>query len=63
MAESLGPLGPHATEALAYVDKSIDNVADLDPDLTWRNVEVVSMLEDIRSLLVTGEISPGRFSG
>ena len=65
MSTSPGPVGPtdRATEALAYVDKSIDNVADLPVDLTWKNHEVVAMLEDIRALLVTGEIAPGRFSG
>lgn len=48
-------------ETLAYVDKSLDNVADLDPDLTWTNTEVIQVLEDIRSLLVTGNITPGMF--
>lgn len=44
-------------EALAYIDKSLDNVADLDPDTAWTNVEVVEVVEDIRSLLVAGELT------
>ena len=50
----------NADEALAYVDKSIDNVADL--DVIWETREVVEMLEDIRSLLVLGSITPGTFT-
>jgi len=48
-------------EALAYVDKSIDNVADMPPEMIWENREVIQMLEDIRSLLVTGQIMPAEF--
>jgi len=48
-------------EALAYVDKSIDNVADMPPEMIWENREVIQMLEDIRSLLVTGQVMPAEF--
>ena len=44
---------------LAHIDKSLDNVADL--DVVWGNAEVVAVLEEVRSLLVTGEINPGSF--
>ena len=44
---------------LAHIDKSLDNVADL--DVVWENAEVVEVLEEVRSLLVTGEINPGSF--
>lgn len=50
----------NADEALAYVDKTIDNVADI--DVIWETREVVEMLEDIRSLLVLGSITPGTFT-
>lgn len=46
-------------ETLAYVDKAIDNVADLPADLPWGNAEVVAMLDDVRSLLLTGRVVPG----
>lgn len=48
-----------AADALAYVDKTLDNVADFDPELIWENREVVTLLEDIRSLMLTGEPLPG----
>ena len=48
-------------EALAYIDKTLDNVADLQPDTTWQNAEVVSMLEEVRSLMLTGKTTPGAF--
>lgn len=51
----------HLRRALEYVDKSLDNVADLDADLVWHNHEVVEVLEDIRSFLVTGDVTPGTF--
>lgn len=51
-----------AADALAYVDKSLDNVADLDPGTAWTNAEVVEVLEDIRSLMLTGEPLPGLFT-
>ena len=50
-----------AADALAYVDKTLDNVADVGPDVTWKNVEVVELLEDVRSLILTGEPLPGLF--
>ncbi|MTE24846.1 hypothetical protein [Microbacterium sp. ZXX196] len=50
-----------AADALAYVDKAIDNVADLDPDLSWANAEVLEVLEDVRSLILTGKPLPGLF--
>ena len=50
-----------AFDALAYVDKSIDNVADMPPEMIWENREVIQMLEDIRSMLVTGQIMPAEF--
>lgn len=40
-----------AHSALGYIDKALDNVADL--DVLWTNAEVVEVLEDIRSLLLT----------
>ncbi len=46
------------TETLAYVDKTVDNVADLPTDLPWSNAEVVRMLDDVRSLLITGRVVP-----
>lgn len=46
---------------LAYVDKSIDNVDSLGPDVPWTNTEVVALLNDIRSLLLTGDVTPGTF--
>lgn len=49
-----------AADALAYVDKALDNVADL--DVIWETREVVEMLEDIRSLMLTGEPLPGLFT-
>jgi hypothetical protein len=49
----------HDVEALAFVDKTLDNIADDDPVMaSWRNEEIVRMLEDIRSLLVTGKVTP-----
>lgn len=48
-------------EVLAYVDKSIDNIVDLSGEVTWQNREVIEMLEDIRSLLLTGAVTPGSF--
>lgn len=46
--------------ALGYIDKALDNVADL--DVLWTNAEVVEVLEDIRSLLLAGHIVPGSMS-
>lgn len=41
-----------ARGALAYIDKSLDNVAGLDPELvTWTNDEVVEMLREVRAEL------------
>lgn len=51
-----------AWEALVYVDKSLDNVRDLPADLAWTNREVVEVLEDVRSLLLTGAVTPGAFT-
>lgn len=51
----------HDVEALAFVDKTLDNIADDDPAAkAWRNDEVVRMLDDIRSLLVTGGVTPAQ---
>lgn len=44
---------------LAYVDKGLDNIADLDANLPHRNHEVFTLLNDIRSLILTGELWPG----
>lgn len=49
-------------EALAYVEKSLDNVGDMPSEMPWENREVVSMLEDIRALLITGQVVPGPFA-
>lgn len=49
-----------AADAMAYVEKTLDDVADL--DVIWETREVVEMLEDIRSLMLTGEPSPGLFT-
>lgn len=49
-------------ETLAFVDKALDNVANLPADLAWENREVVGVLEDIRSLLLTGSVVPGTFA-
>ena len=38
-------------DALAYIDKTLDNVADLDEDLTWTNAEVVEIMRDLRGIL------------
>lgn len=38
-------------DALAYIDKSLDNVADLDDDLTWTNAEVIEVMRDVRAIL------------
>ena len=38
-----------ARDALAYIDKSIDNVQGL--DITWQNDEVLEMLRDLRQQL------------
>lgn len=54
-------IASHAVDALTYIDKSLDNVAGLDADLSWANVEVVEMLEDARSLLLLGVVTPGSF--
>lgn len=45
----------NADRALGYIDASLNGIADLSPDLPWRNDEVVELLDDLRSLLVTGE--------
>lgn len=50
-----------AADALAYVDKTLDNVADVGPDVMWKNGEVVALLEDVRALILTGEPLPGLF--
>lgn len=52
----------NADRALGYIDASLNGVADLSPDLTWRNDEVVEVLEEIRSLLVTGIELAGTFT-
>ncbi|MFJ2370890.1 hypothetical protein [Microbacterium sp. NPDC087665] len=54
-------MSTHAIETLAYVEKTIDNAAGLAPNLSWENREVVAMLADIRSLLITGSVVPGIF--
>ena len=36
--------------ALAYIDKTIDNVVDV-PASTWRSDEVIEMLGDLRAML------------
>lgn len=46
----------YAVEAVAYIDRSVDNVEDLDSSTAWRNDEVLEVLRDIRSLLLTGEV-------
>jgi hypothetical protein len=38
-----------ALDALAYIDKTIDNVGGM--DITWRNDEVLDMLGDLRQRL------------
>lgn len=48
--------------ALAIVDATLDNAVDLDAGVTWTNLEVVAMLEDIRSLLLVGQVIPGTWS-
>lgn len=45
-----------AAEVVAYIDRSVDNVEDLDSSTAWRNDEVLEVLRDIRSLLLTGEV-------
>lgn len=40
-------------EALSYIDKSIDNVIELDPELPWKNREVIELLFEIRDELQT----------
>ena len=54
-----GLLTKREEDALAYVDKGLDNIEELDPDLVWTNAEVIELLEDIRSILLTGEVTPG----
>ena len=50
-------------EAVAYIDKSLDNVADLASDLPWRNEEVIEVLRDVRALLVPTSPDSGPVSG
>lgn len=52
----------YRTEALAFIDKTLDNVADLPPNLSWKNREVVALVADVRSLLVSGVLVPGGFT-
>lgn len=49
-------------EALAFIEKTLDSVADMPPETQWTNVEVVAMVEDIRSLILTGTLVPGGFT-
>lgn len=41
-------------EALAYLDKTVDNVEGL--SISWRNDEVIALLVDLRALLTTGAL-------
>lgn len=61
MADDRAPglLTKREEDTLAYVDKGLDNIAG--GEYVWSNAEVVEMLEDIRSLLLTGEVTPGTF--
>jgi AcrR family transcriptional regulator len=43
--------------ALEYIDKSFDNVGDLDAEMKWENAEVLEMLADIRSTLTSGVVA------
>lgn len=45
--------------ALAFVDKTIDNIAH--GEHGWSNRQVVSLLDDIRSLILRGEVTPVRY--
>ena len=54
-----GLLTKREEDALAYVDKGLDNIKG--GEYVWSNAEVVELLEDIRSILLTGEIAPGGF--
>lgn len=54
-----GLLTKREGDALAYVDKGLDNIEG--GEYVWSNAEVVELLEDIRSILLTGEIAPGGF--
>ncbi|WP_156759537.1 hypothetical protein [Microbacterium karelineae] len=47
--------------ALTDVDQDLVEVAILDPDTAWSSVEVVEILEHVRSLLLTGGPTPGSF--
>lgn len=39
-----------ARDAYAYIEKTIDNVEDLDDDLAWTNAEVLEMLVETLQL-------------
>lgn len=58
-AERLIAFQAAAINILSYVDKTLDNVAHVDTDVTWKNSEVVGMLDDLRSVIVTGGVTPG----
>lgn len=49
-------LPERAGEVVAYIDRSVDNVVELDASTAWTNDEVLDVLRDIRSLLLTGGI-------
>ncbi|WP_341945636.1 hypothetical protein [Microbacterium sp. LWH11-1.2] len=45
-------------DSLAYLEKTLDNVAELRDDLTWTNAEVVAMVTDA-ILLLRGQTNAG----
>ena len=54
-----GFLTKREEDALACDDKVLDSIKG--GEYVWSNAEVVELLEDIRSILLTGEITPGGF--
>ena len=46
-------------DALAYIDKTIDNVLDV-PASVWRSDEIVPMLRELRRILVPASPEEGK---
>jgi hypothetical protein len=48
-------------DSLTYIDKTLDNCADLPSDLPWRNEEVIEVLRDIRKFILD-DVEPPLFT-
>ena len=53
--------GHHVIASLGFIDQTIYANDDSRPDLKWSNAEVMELLNDIRSMLLTGAVTPGAF--